>query len=154
MSDTLIFAISLGVTLLGLVLSWGVARRRGAASGMRGAALSLLPLAAALTGATEFFVTLAFSPVRWAGAVVAGLAVLLYVVSGAMLSRRAGREAAPATGAGGGKPAGRPAGKPAGKQGRAQAPAPRRAVERREAAPALDDDMAEIEEILRNRGIK
>uniref|UniRef100_UPI0008347E1F hypothetical protein n=1 Tax=Actinomadura kijaniata TaxID=46161 RepID=UPI0008347E1F len=98
MSDTLIFAISLGVTLLGLVLSWGVARRRGAASGMRGAALSLLPLAAALTGATEFFVNLAFSPVKWAGVVVAGLAVLLYVVSGAMLSRRAGREAGPAAG--------------------------------------------------------
>src|SRR3954470_15186992 len=89
MSDAAIFAISLGVTLVGLVISWGVFRRRGAASGMRGAALSLVPLAAAMTGVTEFFVDLAFSPVKWAGVGVAGLAVVLYLTSGAMLSRRA-----------------------------------------------------------------
>ncbi|WP_187357098.1 hypothetical protein [Actinomadura sp. CNU-125] len=45
MSDAAIFAISLGVTLVGLVISWGVARRRGAATGVRGAALSLVPVA-------------------------------------------------------------------------------------------------------------
>ncbi|TDB78986.1 hypothetical protein E1264_36175, partial [Actinomadura sp. KC216] len=88
MSDAAIFAISLGVTLLGLVISWGAYRRRGAGVGVRGAALSLVPLAAAMTGVTEFFVDLAFSPVKWAGVAVAGLAVLLYMTSGAMLSRR------------------------------------------------------------------
>ncbi|HEU5031129.1 MAG TPA: hypothetical protein VFV01_39875 [Spirillospora sp.] len=143
MSDTAIDLISLGVTLVGLVMSWGVYRRRGAASGMRGAALSLVPLAAAMTGVTEFFVDLAFSPVKWAGVGVAGLAVLLYLTSGAMLSRRAG------SGDGGGKAAAPGAGEPkaAGRAGRK----PRGAVGG--AQPSGDPEMAEIEKILRDRGI-
>ncbi|MFB4302780.1 hypothetical protein [Actinomadura sp. NTSP31] len=143
MSDTAIDLISLGVTLVGLVISWGVYRRRGAASGMRGAALSLVPLAAAMTGVTEFFVDLAFSPVKWAGAGVAGLAVLLYLTSGAMLSRRAGGDdggKGAAGGAGGPKAAGRGGkAKPKGEVGGAQ--------------PSGDPELAEIEKILRNRGI-
>ncbi|GAA0270960.1 hypothetical protein GCM10009527_079150 [Actinomadura nitritigenes] len=143
MSDTAIDLISLGVTLVGLVMSWGVYRRRGAASGMRGAALSLVPLAAAMTGVTEFFVDLAFSPVKWAGVGVAGLAVLLYLTSGAMLSRRAGGGSddggkAAARGKGEPKAAGR-GGKPRGEVGSAQ--------------PSGDPEMAEIEKILRDRGI-
>lgn len=143
MSDTAIDLISLGVTLVGLVMSWGVYRRRGAASGMRGAALSLVPLAAAMTGVTEFFVDLAFSPVKWAGVGVAGLAVLLYLTSGAMLSRRAGGGSddggkAAARGKSEPKAAGR-GGKPRGEVGGAQ--------------PSGDPEMAEIEKILRDRGI-
>ncbi|QKG19427.1 hypothetical protein [Actinomadura verrucosospora] len=143
MSDTAIDLISLGVTLVGLVISWGVYRRRGAASGMRGAALSLVPLAAAMTGVTEFFVDLAFSPVKWAGVGVAGLAVLLYLTSGAMLSRRAGGGSddggkAAARGKSEPKAAGRGA-KPKGQVGGAQ--------------PSGDPEMAEIEKILRDRGI-
>ncbi|MGW2314825.1 hypothetical protein [Actinomadura luteofluorescens] len=140
MSDAAIFAISLGVTLVGLVISWGAYRRRGAGTGLRGAALSLVPLAAAMTGVTEFFVDLAFSPVKWAGVAVAGLAVMLYLASGAMLSRRAG--------AGGGKAA-------EGGEGRrsaGRAAKPKRGVE----GPAPgggDPEMAEIEKILRDRGI-
>ncbi|MFI0479988.1 hypothetical protein [Actinomadura sp. 9N215] len=142
MSDAAIFAISLGVTLLGLVISWGAFRRRGAGVGLRGAALSLVPLAAAMTGVTEFFVDLAFSPVKWAGVAVAGLAVLLYMTSGAMMSRAAG--------SGGGKKAAegkdaRP--KSAGRSGKAKG-----AVE----GPAQgggDPELAEIERILRDRGI-
>lgn len=143
MSDTAIDLISLGVTLVGLVISWGVYRRRGAASGMRGAALSLVPLAAAMTGVTEFFVDLAFSPVKWAGVGVAGLAVLLYLTSGAMLSRRAGGGSD-----GGGKAAARGKGEPkaAGRGG-----GPRGEVGG--AQPSGDPEMAEIEKILRDRGI-
>ncbi|GAA4152699.1 hypothetical protein [Actinomadura keratinilytica] len=138
MSDTVIFAISLGVTALGLLISWGLYRRRGAASGLRGAAWSLVPLAAAMTGVTGFLADLAFSPARWAGVAVAGLAVVLYLTSGAMLSRRAG---------GGGRVV-RRGGASA---GAATAPTGR-AVEK--ARPAgTDPEMAEIEEILRNRGI-
>lgn len=137
MSDAVIFAISLGVTLAGLVISWGAYRRRGAGTGLRGAALSLVPLAAALTGVTEFFVDLAFSPVKWAGVAVAGLAVLLYVTSGAMLSRRP---------AGGGKAAG-DGGRGAARRGAK----PKGAVEG--PARGADPEMAEIERILRDRGI-
>jgi hypothetical protein len=139
MSDAAIFAISLGVTLVGLVISWGVYRRRGAGVGLRGASLSLVPLAAAMTGVTEFFVDLAFSPVKWAGVALAGLTVLLYMTSGAMMSRRAG---------GGSKAAeGGDAPRSAGRSGREK-----RAVE----GPAKgggDPEMAEIERILRDHGI-
>ncbi|GLZ15991.1 hypothetical protein Acsp04_62260 [Actinomadura sp. NBRC 104425] len=139
MSDTVIYAISLGVTALGLLISWGLYRRRGAASGLRGAAWSLVPLAAAMTGVTGFLADLAFSPAKWAGVAVAGLAVLLYLTSGAMLSRRAG---------GGGRAVERGGGS----AGAAAAPKGR-AVEK--ARPAeVDPEMAEIEQILRNRGIQ
>ncbi|TDC48686.1 hypothetical protein E1281_24410 [Actinomadura sp. KC345] len=142
MTDEAIFAISLGVTLLGLVISWGVYRRRGAGTGLRGAALSLVPLAAAMTGVTEFFVDLAFSPVKWAGVAVAGLAVVLYMASGAMMSRRA------ASGGGGGGTQAAEGGrrKPAGRSGKKKD-----AVEG--PAPGGDPEMAEIEKILRDRGI-
>ncbi|WP_018656452.1 hypothetical protein [Actinomadura flavalba] len=142
MSDALLLAISLGVTALGLVLSWAVARRRGAASGLRGAAWALVPTAATLTGVTEFLVDLAFSPVKWAGVGVAGLAVLLYLTSGAMLSRKV-----TAAEEGGGAPP---------KETRGRARGGDRAVERpagRSGSGGGDPEMAEIEAILRNRGI-
>ncbi|QFG19909.1 hypothetical protein [Actinomadura sp. WMMB 499] len=142
MSDAAIFAISLGVTLVGLVISWGVARRRGAATGVRGAALSLVPVGAALTGVTGFFVDLAFDPGKWAGVVVIGLAVVLYMASGAMLARRSGGgRKEPGPGKSGGESGGRraAAGKaPKGEVGGAQ---------------GADPEMDEIEQILRNRGI-
>ncbi|MFC5187361.1 hypothetical protein [Actinomadura harenae] len=143
MSDAAIFAISLGVTLVGLVASWGVYRRKGAASGARGAALSLIPLAASMTGVTTFLADLVFSPMKWAGVVVAGLAVVLYLGSGAALSRRSvteGEDAKSSRKAAKGRQAG--AGKAP--KGAVGGPAP----------TAGDPDLAEIEDILRNRGIK
>jgi hypothetical protein len=76
---------------------------------------------------------LVLSPVVWAGIVLAGLSVLLFGVSGALRER--GR---------GGKPGAVPG---RGKQDKAlpRAGGP--------AAPPLDDDMADIEAILRKRGI-
>ncbi|MFD0690381.1 hypothetical protein [Actinomadura fibrosa] len=139
MSDAAIFAISLGVTLAGLVISWGVYRRRGAASGTRAVAWSLVPLAAALTGVTEFFVDLAFDPEKWAGVALAGLAVVLYLASGAALSRRGGGGGKSAEKGGGEPKAARRAAKPKGAVGGA--------------SPSGDPDLAEIEQILRNRGI-
>ncbi|WP_242910320.1 hypothetical protein [Actinomadura terrae] len=139
MSDAAIFAISLGVTVLGLVISWGLYSRRGAGAALRGAAWSLVPLAAAMTGVTEFFVDLAFSPVKWAGVALTGVAVLLYLTSGVMLGRRADGEGAPAAEGGGRKAAKRKGKAPKGEVGQ---------------APAGDPDLMEIEQILKNRGIK
>jgi heme exporter protein D len=87
-----------GLTGLGLVLSYLVMRRRGLGSGLRGAAWSLLPLAAYLTGSVKMFwkigVAIAdfakgfvFSTEVWSGIAVAGLAVLLFVVSGPLRRR-------------------------------------------------------------------
>ncbi|GLY76374.1 hypothetical protein [Actinoallomurus iriomotensis] len=141
MSDFFLFSISLAVTVLGLVGSWAAARRRGAASGLRGAAWSLLPLGAYLTGLTKFLVDLAFSPLKWAGVIVLGLGAVLYMTSGVMLRRGGGAKAGSdrAEAGRGGAPKAAP--KSGGKA----------AVEGRKTA--VDPDLAEIEEILKNRGI-
>src|SRR5690349_20681658 len=88
-----------GLTGLGLVLSYLAMRRRGIGSGLRGVAWSLLPMAAYLTGSIEMFWKMGvavgdfakgfvFSPKVWAGIVLAGLAVVLFVVSGPLRRRR------------------------------------------------------------------
>jgi hypothetical protein len=150
-----------GVTGVGLVGSYLVYRRRGFASGLRWAAWSLLPLAAYLTQSVQtlwdmgvklvdFATGFVFSPERWAGIALVGVALVAFVVSGVL---RRGR-ALPDGEAGGGGLRGRAA-----KQDTAAAGAApkRQALERRsgkQAAPAGDDDdFSEVEKILRDRGI-
>ncbi|HLH57962.1 MAG TPA: cellulose synthase [Streptosporangiaceae bacterium] len=88
-----------GLTGIGLVASWFAMRRRGLGSGLRGAAWSLLPIAAYLTGSIEMFwkigtaigdfaTSFVFSPKVWSGVAVAGLAAALFVVSGGARRRR------------------------------------------------------------------
>jgi hypothetical protein len=148
MDDVLLFAISLGLTVLGLVGSWGAYRRRGAASGMRGAAWSLVPLGAYLTGTTKFLADLALSPSKWAGVVVVGLAVVLYMVSGVMLRRGGGQGGAEA---GGGAVKDRESPKAAKGPARRR---PKGAVEQSKPnASGLGEDLGDIQEILKRRGI-
>jgi hypothetical protein len=68
---------------------------------LRTAAVALLPAGLAMTGVVRFVLTMAFSPVAWAGFGVLGLAVVL--AGAARLadrrSRGAGRRAAPGGGA-------------------------------------------------------
>ncbi len=163
-----------GLTGLGLVLSYLAMRRRGIGAGLRGAAWSLLPLAAYLTASTEMFwkmgVAVAdfakgfvFSPRVWSGIAVAGLAVVLFMVSGPLRRRRvkpgqdkrvAGSAAGPAgavTAAprtAGGQLATRPGTTvPAAP---AQAPAkPRRGKN----VDDDDDDLGDVADILRRHGI-
>ena len=91
-----------GLTGLGLVLSYLAMRRRGLGAGLRWAAWSLLPIAAYLTGSIEMFWKMglaigdfakgfAFSPRVWSGIALAGLAVVLFVVSGPLRRRGVGR---------------------------------------------------------------
>jgi len=100
------FPLCAGLTGLGLVLSWLVFRRRGLRAGLRGVAWSLLPLAAYLTGAIEmiwkmgvaigdFASSFVFSPEKWAGIAVTGLAIVIFVVSG-MRRTRADKPGKPA----------------------------------------------------------
>jgi hypothetical protein len=96
--------ICAGLTALGLVLSYVVGRRRGYLSMLRGAAWSLLPLAAYLTGSVEMFWKIGvaighyadgfvFSPVKWAGIGVAGVSALLFFSTGGRSRRKAVRAA-------------------------------------------------------------
>ena len=143
-------ALTLTLTAIGAVWTWFAFRRRGLASGLRGAAFTLLPPAAFLTGTLEMFTEiggsvadwathLVFSPVVWLGIVLAGVSAVLFGVSGALRAREGG-EAKPrksvAEGGSGKAASGR------------ELPASGRKGE-----PVLDDDMAEIEAILRKRGI-
>jgi hypothetical protein len=94
-------AIACVLSALGGVLSWLAFRRRGLASGLRGLAWSILPVAAWLTGTlrlaahlagnvVDWAVGLVFSPIVWLGIVLAGVAVVLFGVSGAMKARGIG----------------------------------------------------------------
>lgn len=131
-------ALGLTLTVLGLVVSVLLWRRRGAASGLRAAAWSLLPLAAGLTGTlrllwevtdsvTSWAARLVFSPAVWLGIALAVVSVVLFVVSGILRRRTPSRQAAPAAA-------------PAGRKDAA-------------AVTAGDDDMAEIEALLKKHGI-
>lgn len=150
-------ALALVLTLIGLGLSWVSWRRRGPAAGLRGLAWTLVPVAAWLTGTLKLAVALVedvlnwatklvFSPVVWTGVVVAGVAVLLWFVSGLMLARgigvRAGTKRVPKTSAASATPA---AGEVApAKRGRA----PRRTQHKDDL-----EDMDDIEAILKKHGI-
>lgn len=155
-----------GLTGLGLVLSYLVMRRRGLGSGLRGAAWSLLPLAAYLTGSVKMFwkigVAIAdfakgfvFSTEVWSGIAVAGLAALLFVVSGPMRRRRGqrGQRGQEAVGATAPRTAGReiaPRTGPVATTSSAQTPVKARKGKN---AASDDDDLGDVEDILRRHGI-
>src|ERR1700742_4856508 len=95
--------LAAGLTILGLVLSYLTYRRRGLRPALMGIALSLLPIAAYLTGAIEmlwkvgvaigqFGTGFVFSPEKWAGIGVTGLAVALFLAAGGRQRRKAARE--------------------------------------------------------------
>lgn len=145
-------AVGLTLSVVGLVLSALLWKRRGAAAGLRAVAWSLLPAAAGLTGTLRLVwdigdsvvgwaTRLVFSPVVWAGIVLAGVAVVLFGISGAMRARGLGGSARAAGSA-----------KSVGASGGERAlPATRS----RKAEPAAqDDDMDDIEAILRKHGIQ
>jgi hypothetical protein len=157
-------AICVAVTALGLVWSYRIWRKDGVHRGMRAIAWSLIPLAAYLVGAVGligrlvnavviFAGSLVFSPKTYAGVIVVIVAVLLFLLSGglplakerkARKRRKAEKAAARAQ---------RDSGQPAAAAGRET-----KAVEpRKHKAPVpggkSDDDMSDIEEILRKRGI-
>ena len=148
-------AIGLLLTVLGVVLSLLVWRRRGAVSGLRGIAWSLLPAAAGLTGTLKLVwqigediahwaVRLVFSPVVWAGILLAGISLALFAVTAAMRARGAGSKTAPTAGDSSGTSTGS-------SQERGRLPRRRSSTA---AEPAVQDkDMDDIEAILRKHGI-
>ena len=143
MDDVAWGALTLSLTLLGAIYTWYAYRRRGLAPALRGAALTLLPVAALLTRTLRMFTEIAdaitgwatrlvFSPTVWVGVVVAGISVLLFGAA-RVVDRR---------GTGSGRTAPRTPSAPG-----------RSAARRVETSDPADDDMADIEAILRKRGI-
>jgi len=81
------------ITLAGLALSVIAWRKKGARSGIRGVAWSLLPIAAWLTHAlrlighlvssvVQFAGGFVFSPTAWLGVILVGASAVLFLVSG------------------------------------------------------------------------
>lgn len=140
-------ALAAALTVLGVVWTIVAFRRRGAANGLRALGFTLLPAAAWLTGTLEMFSRIAHAVVDWAtslvldprvwtGIALAGVAVLLLVVSAWLrdrqLARGRGRTVA------GHEPGATPPGRES-----PELPAGR-----------SDDETDEVEEILRRRGIR
>lgn len=97
-------ALCASLTALGLVLTVLVGRRRSVRAMLHGAAWSLIPIAAYMTGSTQmlwrigqaignFASSFVFDSLRWAGIGVVGLIVVLFLVGGGRARRRGARQA-------------------------------------------------------------
>src|SRR5215472_8626512 len=137
--------ITAGLAILGLIVSFFLWRRRGAAAGLRGVAWSLLPVAAYLIGAIEllwrfgsaiasFASSFVFSPRVWAGIIVVIVSVLLFVISGRLRARARRRSGGTAA--------------TAGKPGKAVT------APKRQPAVVDDDVLGDAAEVLRRHGIR
>jgi hypothetical protein len=143
------------VTIVGLLLSLVAWRKWGARSGMRGIAWSLLPIAMYLTNAiglvgrlgsaiVRFGASFVFSPKAWLGVIFVGISALLFLISGGIPLMRRTRKRKASRGK-------IDASKDAGGHVTAQPPPARRQAPE---PPSAEDDMGDVQEILRRRGIK
>lgn len=151
MEGTTWAALTAALTVAGAIWTWLAFKRRGAANGLRALGFTLLPAAAWLTGTLEVVVEIAasitdwatglvFNIFTWAGLGLAGLATVLFVVSGVIRDRQLARgQTAGRSPVGPGETAGRASLPPASASGKSS---------------LIDDDLADIEAILKNRGIK
>ncbi|MGH3300420.1 MAG: cellulose synthase [Streptosporangiaceae bacterium] len=144
--------VFVAVTVAGLVLSGLAWRRKGARSGIRGVAWSLLPAAAWLThslalvgrvvsAVVQFASGFVFSPQAWLGVILVGASGLFFLVSGGIPLVGGWR---------------RRKKKVAGKAGRSsggELPASAPASRDRAAVSAGDDDLADVRDILKKHGI-
>lgn len=156
MDGTTWAALTAALTVAGATWTWIAFRRRGAANGLRALGFTLLPAAAWLTGTLEMVVEIAgsvtdwatglvFDIFTWAGVGLAGLAVVLLLVSGIIRDRQLARgqqrgaaKATPQAGDGG---------------ARRRTPLPPASAKTQGGSP-IDDDLADVEALLRKRGIE
>ncbi|WP_239455279.1 hypothetical protein [Nocardioides gilvus] len=143
-------ALALTLTLAGGFYTWWAFTRRGLTPGMRGLALTLLPMAAWLTGTLQMFTQIAnsvgrwatslvFSPIVWLGTSAAGVSVALFLLARLIDSRRG---VTPAAAGRGDKSVKSARGKKSLPPATGAGPAP------------VDDEFADIEAMLRKRGIQ
>ena len=135
-------ALALALTTLGGIYTWWALRHRGIAAAVRAGGFTLLPLAAWMTGLLEvagdigdalghWLSRLVFSPFVWLGML---LFVVAFVLIGGsnFVSRR--RDPEP-------------------KAGARRTETPKAVRKTSQPDPLIDDEMAEIQAILKKRGI-
>ncbi|GAA1433238.1 hypothetical protein GCM10009616_24740 [Microlunatus lacustris] len=154
--SAVLLPLAAGLTLLGLLIAILAGRRGRKGRMVQGIGLALLPVALYLSGLLglvwdgvvavgRWASSTVLSPTIWAGFALLAVCVVLWVVGGIVARRtpkrtRADRSAATTAGTGtGAKAVG----------GRQSGAAPQQ-----KQAPAQDDDMAEIEALLKSRGIE
>ncbi|MFJ2755899.1 hypothetical protein ACIO3S_09890 [Nocardioides sp. NPDC087217] len=146
-------ALAVALTVLGAIWTWVAFRRRGLGAGVRAAGWTLLAPAAYLTGllraggrivdaVADWAARLVFSPTVWIGFGVAALAIVLIFVARLLPTKEKPSRAARKGAAGAA---------PAGSAGPASVAAPKTAK-----GPVVDDDdddMADVNDILKKYGI-
>jgi hypothetical protein len=143
-------ALTLTLTALAGVYTWWAFRNRGVTAALRGAGLTLIPVALLLTNSlrmvtrigdavADWATALAWNPMVWAGLLLGGISVVCFVVAGFLTQREIGTAAPTKRRAGGSK----------------ELPAAKRSGSRPVLAKdPVDTEMAEIEALLRKRGIE
>ncbi|CAN5440272.1 hypothetical protein BH09ACT12_BH09ACT12_22970 [soil metagenome] len=156
MDDVSWGVLTLSLTLLGGMYTYYAYQRRGLGPALQGAAITLLPLAAYLTktlrmftriadAITDWATSLVFSPAVWLGVIVAGMSVLLFGAA-RVVDRRSG--------GGNGDSTSKKSKKTEKKRPKPDTTsAPPKSLKASEPADDELDDMAEIQAILRKRGI-
>ncbi|MET9712234.1 cellulose synthase [Nocardiopsis alba] len=160
---TMTSGLTLGAALaaVGLIITFFVWRRKGLAYGLRGLAWSMLPLVVGLLGlmtvVMQFFTGLlgvlaglVFNPIVWAGVALVPIMVVLYVVSGFMKAKGIGVRGAKAASSDGAKPGA----EPQGPQAAGPAPSAAGQVKAPQQKKSGDDDLDDIEALLRKHGIE
>jgi hypothetical protein len=145
--------VFIAVTVAGLILSGIAWRKKGARSGIRGIAWSLLPIAAWLTHAlpligrivsaiVQFAGAVALSPRVWLGVILVGVSAVLFLVSGGIPLVRWGKRHK--------EKKEKKAEPPSSGQVAVTAP---KARGKAAAASNEDDDLSDVRDILKRHGI-
>jgi hypothetical protein len=135
-------ALALALTTLGGIYTWWALRHRGFAAAVRAGGITLLPLAAWMTGLLEvagdigdalghWLTRLVFSPFVWLGMLLFVVAFVLIGGSNFVSRRR----------------------DPESKAGTRRTDPPKAVRKTSQPDPLIDDEMAEIQAILKKRGI-
>ncbi|GAB3759813.1 hypothetical protein [Microlunatus parietis] len=157
-SDAVLLPLCAGIALLGVIITALAWRRGNKGRVVQGIGVVLAPIALyfaglltlvwnAIVAVVGWAARIVFTPLVWLGISMLGLCIVLWVVGGIVAGRTSGKTktddgAKPVTG---GQPKAVGGAKPAPKQQKQAAPAKQDPV---------DDDLAEIEALLKKRGIE